>query len=100
MRIMIEDIEACKRIGVQYSVFMTIVLMCSGVVIGCLTKDGKIDMEKNRRLIEAAGPLRYLLQIKVITPSVTFHRAIDMTVDPIEAVSVFFPFNLLTIGLY
>lgn len=36
-------------------------LICSGVVIGCLTKDGKVDMEKNRRLIEAARPLRYSL---------------------------------------
>ncbi|CBK25107.2 uncharacterized protein [Blastocystis hominis] len=62
MQIMIEDILACKSIGVN------------GVVIGCLTKDGKVDMEKNRRLIEAARPL-----------SVTFHRAIDMTVDLLEA---------------
>ncbi|KAK8807557.1 copper homeostasis protein [Blastocystis sp. subtype 4] len=62
MRVMLEDIEACKRIGVN------------GVVIGCLTEDGKVDMEKNRRLIEAARPL-----------SVTFHRAIDMTVDPLQA---------------
>ncbi|KAK8801744.1 hypothetical protein WA538_005582, partial [Blastocystis sp. DL] len=62
MRIMLEDIEACKRIGVH------------GVVIGCLTKDGQVDMEKNRRLMEAARPL-----------SVTFHRAIDMTVDPVKA---------------
>ena len=95
---MIEDIEACKRIGVQYSVFLTTVLMCSGVVIGCLTKDGKIDMEKNRRLIEAAGPLRFILFFPVI-PSVTFHRAIDMTVDPLEAVSVLFPLKFVSYRL-
>ena len=44
MRIMLEDIPF------QYS----------GVVIGCLTKDGQVDMEKNRRLMEAARPLRFL----------------------------------------
>lgn len=36
-----------------------VLLQHSGVVIGCLTKDGRIDMGKNRRLIEAARPLRY-----------------------------------------
>jgi len=46
-----------------------------------------VDMEKNRRLIEAARPLRYfsLLSLKA---SVTFHRAIDMTVDPLQATKV------------
>ncbi|KAK8828708.1 hypothetical protein WA577_000190 [Blastocystis sp. JDR] len=63
MEVMVEDILACKAIGVN------------GVVIGCLTKDGKVDMEKNHRLMEAARPL-----------SVTFHRAIDMAQDMMEAV--------------
>ena len=38
----------------------------SGVVIGCLTKDGQIDMEKNRRLIEAARPLRFSFGVVVM----------------------------------
>lgn len=59
----------------------------SGVVIGCLTKEGTIDMEKNRRLIEEARPLRHCLFNSLIV-SVTFHRAIDMTVDLLEATKV------------
>ena len=36
-----------------------IIFHSSGVVIGCLTKDGRVDMEKNKRLIDVARPLRY-----------------------------------------
>lgn len=45
-----------------------------GVVLGVLTADGQVDLERTQALIEAAGPL-----------DVTFHRAIDMTRDREEA---------------
>ena len=56
-------------------------------MIGCLTKDGKVDMEKNHRLIEAARPLR-CVPVWSVRGSVTFHRAIDMAQDMMEAVEV------------
>jgi len=49
-------------------------LGAAGVVIGCLTEDGRIDDVRMKALIEAAQPL-----------SVTCHRAFDMTRDPDEA---------------
>lgn len=61
-KIMLEDIEIAGRLGVD------------GVVIGCLTADGDIDMERNRELIEASGDM-----------SVTFHRAFDMSRNPFES---------------
>jgi copper homeostasis protein len=56
------DIEACARVG------------CDGVVVGVLDADGNIDRVACTSLIEAAGSL-----------DVTFHRAFDMTRDPIAA---------------
>lgn len=58
-KIMLKDIEMARQLGVD------------GVVIGCLTPDGDVDMERNRELIDAAGEM-----------SVTFHRAFDMCRDP------------------
>lgn len=57
-----EDIKICKELGVD------------GVVLGCLTSEGTVDMEKNMELIECAQGM-----------SVTFHRAFDRTVDPFAA---------------
>lgn len=45
-----------------------------GVVIGCLCADATVDREACARLLDAAEGM-----------DVTFHRAIDMTRDPIEA---------------
>ena len=59
---MLLDIELCKELKVH------------GVVFGCLTKDGDIDVPLMRRLIEAAKPL-----------SVTCHRAFDVCRDPFTA---------------
>ena len=59
---MLMDIELCKQLKVH------------GVVFGCLTKEGEIDVPLMRRLIEAAKPL-----------SVTCHRAFDVCKDPFKA---------------
>ena len=53
------DVETAKAEGAD------------GVVIGILTRDGEIDVDRSRELIALARPL-----------SVTFHRAFDMTPDP------------------
>ncbi len=59
---MLKDIEMCRQLGVD------------GVVFGCLTADGEVDMERNRELMEAAKGM-----------STTFHRAFDMCKDPLES---------------
>lgn len=69
-KIMLKDIELSRKLGVD------------GVVIGCLTNDGDIDMIKNRELIDAAGDM-----------SVTFHRAFDMSRDPYESLE-----NIIELG--
>jgi len=61
-KIMLKDIENAGRLGVD------------GVVFGCLTPEGDIDMKRNKELIEAAGDM-----------SITFHRAFDMCRDPFDA---------------
>lgn len=59
---MIADIKIAKSLGVD------------GVVFGCLTAEGDIDIEKNQLLIDAAKGL-----------SVTFHRAFDMCCNPFDS---------------
>lgn len=59
---MLYDIDMCRRMGAD------------GVVIGCLTADGDVDVALARRLVEAAGDM-----------SVTFHRAFDMCRNATEA---------------
>lgn len=60
--VMREDIRLAKTLGAD------------GVVIGCLTAAGDIDLARTRELIEEARPL-----------NVTFHRAFDMCRDPRQA---------------
>lgn len=59
---MLEDIQMCQMLCVD------------GVVFGCLTKDGDIDIPLCQRLMEASRGL-----------SVTFHRAFDCTRNPEQA---------------
>lgn len=47
---------------------------CEGVVLGILQKDGRINIEQTRAMVDLAKPMQ-----------VTFHRAIDMTPDYAEA---------------
>lgn len=62
VEVMLSDIRRCRGLGVN------------GVVIGALTPDGDVDKEVCGRMIEAACGL-----------SITFHRAFDMTRDPLQA---------------
>jgi copper homeostasis protein len=63
--IMWRDIEAAKQLG------------AAGVVLGLLQPDGTIDRDRTARLLDVAHPL-----------PVTFHRAFDVTRDPVEALDV------------
>lgn len=60
--IMEKDVALCKKIG------------CNGIVIGLLTADGKVDIPRTRQLVDQAWPM-----------GVTFHRAFDMTENPLQA---------------
>lgn len=62
IEIMREDILMAKSLGVD------------GVVFGCLTPQGDVDMEAMRFLMEVSQGLE-----------VTFHRAIDLARDPMNA---------------
>lgn len=61
-QIMLKDIEMARK------------LSADGVVIGCLTAEGEVDMIRSRELIQAAKGM-----------SVTFHRAFDMCREPFES---------------
>lgn len=61
-RIMLQDIENARR------------LKADGVVFGCLTAEGDIDIPLMRQLMEAAQGM-----------SVTFHRAFDVCRNPKQA---------------
>ena len=56
------DIDACVALG------------CDGVVIGVLDADGNVDRQRCAELVTAAKGL-----------GVTFHRAIDVSRDPLQA---------------
>ena len=59
---MITDIQQCEQLG------------CDGVVIGMLTEDGIVDVDRCAELIQHAGAMQ-----------VTFHRAFDRVKDPMQA---------------
>lgn len=60
---MLLDIERARQAG------------ATGVVFGILTADGRVDVERTRRLVEAAYGME-----------TTFHRAVDMAEDYEQAV--------------
>jgi copper homeostasis protein len=60
--IMCNDIKIAKELGVD------------GVVFGCLSPDGSVDVLKTKQLVELSKPMK-----------VTFHRAFDVTADPYKS---------------
>jgi copper homeostasis protein len=61
LQTMLEDVRFCSEAGVD------------GVVMGALTKEGTLDVDACRRLVEAAGTMHK-----------TFHRAFDICTNPSE----------------
>ena len=77
---MLRDIEHARTAG------------ATGVVVGILTADGKVDVERTRALVEASKGME-----------TTFHRAVDMTEDyeaAVEAVIEAGCDRILTSGGY
>ena len=64
LRVMIGSIGVAKSIGVQ------------GIVFGALTEDRRIDVESCKRLLEQTEGLE-----------TTFHRAIDVAIEPLDALA-------------
>ena len=62
LEIMLHDIKVARQLGAD------------GVVFGCLTAEGDIDIPAMKMLMNAVGDM-----------SVTFHRAFDMCKNPLEA---------------
>jgi len=60
--IMKRDIALAKKLGAQ------------GVVLGILLPDGQVDVVRTKALVDFAAPMK-----------VTFHRAFDLTPDPLKA---------------
>ena len=61
-RIMLKDIDNARRLGAD------------GIVLGCLTADGEVDIPLMKQFMEAAQDI-----------SVTFHRAFDVCRNPQKA---------------
>jgi len=71
LEVMLHDIQMAKELGME------------GVVMGVLSKDGQVDSEIMKKLIEIARPME-----------VTFHRAFDLTPDPKKSLE-----DLLSLGV-
>ncbi len=69
--IMKRDIAIVKDLGAD------------GIVFGILKSDGAVDVERSQEIVELARPM-----------SVTFHRAFDMTPDPIQALNDIIPLGV------
>lgn len=69
--IMLHDIKVSRQLGAD------------GVVFGCLTAEGNVDMQLMKKLMNAVGDM-----------SVTFHRAFDMCRNPKEALE-----NIIELGI-
>ena len=74
----VPDFDTMRR-----DIDMTGAWAADGVVIGALHADRRVDMDACGKLIEAARPM-----------SVTFHRAFDVTPDPMSALE-----DLITLGV-
>jgi copper homeostasis protein len=68
---MTRDVQVAKTLG------------ASGVVLGLLTREGRVDLEKVAWLMGAARPM-----------SVTFHKAFDAVINPFEALD-----DLISLGV-
>src|SRR5262249_43816051 len=69
--IMEQDVLNAKQLGVD------------GIVLGILKEDGRVDVERTRRLVQLAQPLK-----------VTFHRAFDMSRDLNESLESLIATNI------
>ncbi len=72
VEIMLHDIQMCKELGVN------------GVVLGALTAEGQIDVALIKELVKRSAPME-----------VTFHRAFDLTSDPMKSLE-----QLIDIGVH
>ncbi len=70
--IMLHDIKVARQLGAD------------GVVFGCLTAEGNVDMPLMKKLMNAVGDM-----------SVTFHRAFDMCTNPKEALE-----HIIELGIH
>lgn len=69
--IMEQDVLNAKQLGVD------------GIVLGILKEDGRVDVERTRRLVQLARPLK-----------ATFHRAFDMSRDLSESLDALIAANV------